>query len=75
MPRETVSWTAIITYLEVEGGHLPPNPKRLKKASGLGLTRQRLLSAFCGPAYNDFSNARDFDYEITDDWVEIIEWL
>ena len=34
-PRETVSWTAIIAYLEVEGGQLSPNPRRLNKASGL----------------------------------------
>ena len=36
-PRETVSWTVIIAHLEVEGGQLSPIPKRLKKASGLGL--------------------------------------
>ena len=33
-PRVTVSWTAIIAYLEVEGGQLSPNPRRQKKASG-----------------------------------------
>ena len=45
-PRVTVSWTGIIAYLEVEGGQLSPNPRRLKKASGLDLTRNRLPSAF-----------------------------
>jgi hypothetical protein len=66
---------AIIAYLEVEGGKLSPNPRRLKKASGLDLTRNRLPSAFHVPAYDDLSDASDSDYEITDDWVEIIEWL
>jgi hypothetical protein len=45
-PRETDSLIAIIAYLEVEGGQLAPNPRRLKKASGLDLTRNRLPSAF-----------------------------
>ena len=34
-PRETVSWTAIIAYLEVEGGQLSPNPKRALQESYL----------------------------------------
>ena len=76
-PRETESWTAIIAFLEGEGVHLPQNSKRLKKASGLELTRNRLPSAFFVPAYNDLSDASDSgsdsDYECSDDWVEIIE--
>jgi len=74
-PRETDSWIAIIAYLEVEGGQLSPNPRRLKKASGLDLTRNRLPSAFFVPAYDDLSDASDSgsdsDYESSDDEVEI----
>jgi hypothetical protein len=72
-PRETDSWIAIIAYLEVEGGQLSPNPRRLKKASGLDLTRNRLPSAFFVPVYDDLSDTRLSDHESTDDWVEIIE--
>ena len=72
-PRETDSWIAIIAYLEVEGGQLSPNPRRLKKASGLDLTRNMLPSAFFVPAYDDLSDTRLSDHESTDDWVEIIE--
>ena len=74
-PRETDSWIAIIAYLEVEGGQLSPNPRRLKKASGLDLTRNRLPSDFFIPVYDDLSDTRLSDNESTDDWVEIIEWL
>ena len=68
-PRETDSLIAIIAYLEVEGGQLSPNQKRVKKASGLDLTRCRLPSAFFVPAYDELSDASDSDYENTDDWV------
>ena len=39
------------------------------------LVSNRLPSAFYVPAYDDLSDASDSDYEITDDWVETIEWL
>ena len=48
-PRETESLTAIIAFSEGEGVQLPLNSKRLKKASGLDLTRNRLPSAFFCP--------------------------
>jgi hypothetical protein len=41
-PRETVSWTAIIAYLEVEGGQLSPNLKRFKKAIWFGLDSSKV---------------------------------
>ena len=78
-PREMESWTAIIAFLKGEGVQLLHNSKRLKKVSGLELTRNRLRSAFFVPAYNDLSDASDSgsdsDYESSHDWVKIIEWL